>query len=169
MVAGATQSGKSRYTGKIAMNSMDSRPTPPRRAAQLLGLGLLLLLVSAVLGAMAPDTTKKKAKPVKKQPVAKAGVAPTFKAITLLKVAGKVVGDTDKITFGSPEFVDWDGDGKTDLLLGYWASWSIGPRRGAGDGGKVRFYKNISKADLPEYKDMGDLECDGGLVRLKEA
>ena len=151
------------------MNSMDSRPTTPRRAAQLLGLGLVFLLVSAVSGTMVSDSAKPAVKPAKKQPVVKAGKVPTFKEITLLKVAGKVVGDKDKITFGSPEFVDWDGDGKTDLLLGYWASWSIGPRRGAGDGGKVRFYKNISKADLPEYKDMGDLKCASGLVRLKEA
>jgi len=94
---------------------------------------------------------------------------PKFKKIEMLKVNGEVLGDNDKITFGSPEFVDWDGDGKTDLILGYWASWSIGERRGAGDGGKVRFYKNISKKKIPEYKDMGDLKCHGKLVRLKEA
>lgn len=94
---------------------------------------------------------------------------PTFKKIELLKIDGHILGDNDKIMFGSLEFSDWDGDGKTDLILGYWAMWSIGPRRGAGDGGKVRFYKNISKTDMPQYKDMGDLECHGGLVRLAEA
>lgn len=94
---------------------------------------------------------------------------PRFKKFDLLKVDGKILGDKDKITFGSPEFADWDGDGKTDLILGYWASWGIAPGRGAGDGGKVRFYKNISKTAIPEYQDMGDLKCDGGLVRLAEA
>lgn len=94
---------------------------------------------------------------------------PRFQAIELLKLDGKVLGDNDKITFGSPEFADWDGDGRTDLILGYWASWGIAPGRGAGDGGKVRFFKNVGKTEIPEYRDMGDLQCDRGPVRLEEA
>jgi hypothetical protein len=94
---------------------------------------------------------------------------PSFKPIELLEVNGKVVGSSDKIMFGSPEFADWDGDGKADLILGYWASWSAGPRRGAGDGGKVRFFKNVGTRTTHDYKDMGDLKCANGLVRLKEA
>ena len=95
--------------------------------------------------------------------------APKFQAVKLLEVDGKVLGDTDKITFGSPEFADWDSDGRTDLILGYWASWGIREGVGAGDGGKVRFFKNTGKTVIPEYKDMGDLPCGKGLVRLKEA
>ncbi len=107
--------------------------------------------------------------PDSSSPILKKGQVPRFQAIKLLKVNGKVLGDSDKIMFGSPEFADWDGDGRTDLILGYWAMWEIGPRRGAGDGGKVRFFRNIGKADIPEYEDMGDLQCDTGPVRLKEA
>lgn len=120
---------------------------------QACGLSFILLL-----SGMAYGQTQAQEKPLT-----------TFKQFELLKVDGKVVGNEDKITFGSPEFVDWDGDGRTDLILGYWASWGLAPGRGAGDGGKVRFYKNRSKSGLPEYEDRGDLQCGKGLVRLKEA
>ncbi len=136
---------------------------------RLFGLGLCLVLSWSVFGRLDAQTQNSNGKALEGKTVAKEGQVPRFKQIELLKVNGKVLGDRDKITFGSPEFTDWDGDGKTDLILGYWASWSIGPRRGAGDGGKVRLFKNISKTDLPAYKDMGDLECNGGLVRLAEA
>ncbi len=131
-----------------------------RRVVQVSGLGLLLSF-AVVLGYL--NSGKKP------QSVRENAEIPTFKKIELLKIDGNVLGDNDKIMFGSPEFSDWDGDGKTDLILGYWAMWSIGPRRGAGDGGKVRFYKNISETPVPQFKDMGDLECHGGLVRLAEA
>ena len=135
----------------------------PRRSrmVQMSGLALLVLLLLAAF-ALSNRPPEMQAGPGHK-------TIPTFKKIELLKIDGQVLGDNDKIMFGSPEFSDWDGDGKTDLILGYWAMWSIGPRRGAGDGGKVRFYKNISDASVPEFKDMGDLECHGGLVRLAEA
>lgn len=127
--------------------------SPARRAGIAPIFGFVLLVLPAVLAPGSPAS----------------GGVPAFKKIELLKVGGKVLGDNDKIMFGSPEFADWDGDGKTDLILGYWAMWSTGPRRAAGDGGKVRFYKNISKTPVPEFEDMGDLECHGGLVRLAEA
>jgi len=131
------------------------------RVVQVSGLGLLLVSLAVLF---APSSVMAEA-----QAGPQNGDIPSFKKIELLKIDGHILGDNDKIMFGSPEFTDWDGDGKTDLILGYWAMWSIGPRRGAGDGGKVRFYKNISKTDMPQYKDMGDLECHGGLVRLAEA
>ena len=140
---------------------IDADPAKTGRNPQIWGAGLALVLFCLVLGdSYAAQQTQR---------VPKEGAIPRFKDIELLKIDGKVLGDNDKIMFGSPEFADWDGDGKTDLILGYWAMWSIGPRRGAGDGGKVRFYRNVSKTDMPQYKDMGDLECHGGLVRLAEA
>ena len=138
------------------MKTIDSRLFGKWRFAGVAGLSVSLLASTLAFGQVAPA-------------VAKPDGLPRFKKIDLLKIDGKVVGDNDKITFGSPEFADWDGDGKTDLILGYWASWGIGPGRGAGDGGKIRFYKNVSKTPIPEYQDMGDLKCDGGLVRLAEA
>jgi hypothetical protein len=139
---------------------VDVSPSRRRRIVQVSGLGLLLSF-AVVLGYL--NSGKKT------QSVRENVKIPTFKKIELLKIDGHILGDNDKIMFGSPEFSDWDGDGKTDLILGYWAMWSIGPRRGAGDGGKVRFYRNISETSVPEFEDMGDLECHGGLVRLAEA
>jgi hypothetical protein len=136
---------------------------------QLFGIGLCLALSWGVLGRSGGHAANSNAKTLNENADSKQLGIPRFKQIELLKVNGKVLGDKDKITFGSPEFTDWDGDSRIDLILGYWASWSLGPRRGAGDGGKVRFFRNISKTDVPEYRDMGDLECDGGLVRLAEA
>jgi hypothetical protein len=102
-------------------------------------------------------------------PVRKIVQVPTFLPIELLEVDGKVLGDEDKITFGSPEFADWDGDGRTDLILGYWSSWGIAPGRGAGNGGRVRFFRNTGTAERPAYTDLGDLAAGDGPIRLKEA
>jgi hypothetical protein len=140
---------------------VDVNSSRRRRVVQVTGLGLGLVLLAAVWGYVGSAE--------KAEPHSEYGGIPTFKTIELLKIDGQVLGDNDKIMFGSPEFSDWDGDGKTDLILGYWAMWSLGPRRGAGDGGKVRLYKNISETPVPQFKDMGDLECHGGLVRLAEA
>ncbi len=143
------------------INMVDVSSSRRWRVVQVSGLGLLLVALAVFWGHWGS------AKKTESMP--EYGGIPTFRAVELLKIDGQVLGDNDKIMFGSPEFSDWDGDGKTDLILGYWAMWSIGPRRGAGDGGKVRFYKNISDTPVPEFKDMGDLECHGGLVRLAEA
>jgi hypothetical protein len=49
----------------------------------------------------------------------------------------------------SPFVVDWNGDGKQDLLLGQF------------NGGKVRFYENIGEDSAPAFGDSVYLQADG--------
>lgn len=135
-------------------------PSARSRAGLILMMALAVLVVSLVLYRIRSDVPSQ-AKPIVQ--------VPNFHPFTLLKVDGKVLGDEDKITFGSPEFADWDGDGQVDLILGYWASWGLGPGRGAGNGGRVRFYRNIGAPGVPEYQDMGDLCHTEAPIRLEEA
>jgi hypothetical protein len=54
----------------------------------------------------------------------------------------------------SPFVVDWNGDGKRDLLLGQY------------DGGKVRFYENIGEDSAPVFGDFVYLQADGSDISL---
>ena len=54
----------------------------------------------------------------------------------------------------SPFVVDWNGDGKQDLLLGQF------------DGGKVRFYENIGENFAPVFGDSVYLQADGSDISL---
>ncbi len=54
----------------------------------------------------------------------------------------------------SPFLVDWNGDGKQDLLLGQFLS------------GKVRFYPNIGEDTAPEFGDFEYLQADGADISL---
>ncbi len=49
----------------------------------------------------------------------------------------------------SPFVVDWNGDGKQDLLLGQFSS------------GKVRFYENVGEDSAPVFSDFVYLQADG--------
>lgn len=49
----------------------------------------------------------------------------------------------------SPFLIDWNGDGKQDLLLGQYS------------GGKVRFYENIGTNFDPIFGDFIYLQADG--------
>ncbi len=49
----------------------------------------------------------------------------------------------------SPFVVDWNGDGKQDLLLGQYS------------GGKVRFYRNVGTHFDPVFQDFVYLQADG--------
>jgi hypothetical protein len=142
------------------MNKSNGSPLPKSRVGLMLFTALAVLALALLLYQMRSDSPN---------PVEKIVQVPSFHPFTLLKVDGKVLGDEDKITFGSPEFADWDGDGKVDLILGYWASWGLGPGRGAGNGGRVRFYRNVGEPGVPEYRDMGDLCHDEAPIRLEEA
>lgn len=55
----------------------------------------------------------------------------------------------------SPCFTDWDGDGLTDLLTGYW-----------NDGGNIRLYVNHGTEDTPVYDSWSDLKADGSLLKV---
>lgn len=54
----------------------------------------------------------------------------------------------------SPFVVDWDGDGKQDLLLGQYS------------GGNVRFYRNIGTNFAPIFGDFSYLQADGGNISV---
>ena len=54
----------------------------------------------------------------------------------------------------SPYMIDWNGDGKQDLLLGQF------------NGGKVRFYVNIGANFAPEFNDFQYLQADGSDISL---
>jgi hypothetical protein len=54
----------------------------------------------------------------------------------------------------SPFLIDWNGDGKQDLLLGQY------------NGGKVRFYENIGADSAPEFGDFAYLQADGSDISL---
>jgi hypothetical protein len=54
----------------------------------------------------------------------------------------------------SPFVVDWNGDGKQDLLVGQF------------DGGKVRFYANIGEDSAPVFGDFVYLQADGSDISL---
>lgn len=46
-----------------------------------------------------------------------------------------------------PLAVDWDGDGRKDLLVGQFA------------GGKIRFYRNTGTDEAPRFEDFSYLEA----------
>jgi len=54
----------------------------------------------------------------------------------------------------SPFIVDWNGDGKQDLLHGQF------------NGGKVRFYDNIGENFAPEFGYFQYLQADGSDISL---
>jgi hypothetical protein len=54
----------------------------------------------------------------------------------------------------SPFVVDWNGDGRKDILLGQF------------DGGKVRFYENIGEDTAPAFGDFVYLQADGSDISL---
>ena len=54
----------------------------------------------------------------------------------------------------SPFVVDWNGDGKQDLLLGQY------------DGGKVRFYANVGLNYDPVFSTFTYLQADGADISL---
>ena len=94
---------------------------------------------------------------------------PTFGSGDTLKLkSGKIIGMNDTLMFGSPEFADWDSDGVTDMLLGYWGMWPVGSN-GGGYGGRIRFFKNRGTALDPDVEDMGDLYSATGVIDLEAA
>lgn len=94
---------------------------------------------------------------------------PTFGNGDTLKIDSKTPGMDDTLMFSSPEFTDWDNDGKTDLLIGYWGMWTTGPGTGGGYGGRIRFYKNNGTNIIPNYEDKGDLLAGGDTIDLHAA
>ncbi len=55
----------------------------------------------------------------------------------------------------SPCFTDWNDDGLTDLLTGYWD-----------DGGNIRLYLNSGTEEQPVYSSWTNLEADGKILKV---
>jgi hypothetical protein len=54
----------------------------------------------------------------------------------------------------SPFVIDWDGDGKQDLLLGQF------------DQGRIRFYQNVGTHYNPTFGTFTYLQADGATISL---
>jgi hypothetical protein len=77
--------------------------------------------------------------------------SPEFSIARLLNYSdGK---PTDPGFLSTPTGVDWDGDGKRDLLVGASKGW-------------VYFYHNVGSALEPRYEDRGPLQVDGAPLRM---
>lgn len=81
----------------------------------------------------------------------KAKGGPDLESGILLKAGGKIISDGHT---AAPEAVDWDEDGKLDLLVGTFS------------GGKVFFYQNTGSNKAPEYKNAGALKAGGRDISL---
>ncbi len=78
---------------------------------------------------------------------------PVFDAPVAIEASGVAI----NVGYGgnaSPFVVDWNGDGKQDLLLGQF------------DGGKVRFYENVGTNFAPVFGDSAYLQADGADISL---
>ncbi|MBM3331581.1 hypothetical protein FJY68_06975 [candidate division WOR-3 bacterium] len=78
---------------------------------------------------------------------------PVFEAPVALEANG---GPINVGTGGnaSPFLVDWNGDGRQDLLLGQYSA------------GKVRFYANIGEDTAPVFGDFEYLQADGADISV---
>jgi len=78
---------------------------------------------------------------------------PVFDAPVAIEASGAPI----NVGYGgnaSPFVIDWNGDGRQDLLLGQF------------DSGRVRFYENIGADTAPEFGTFAYLQADGGDISL---
>src|SRR5579871_3532349 len=112
-------------------------------------VSLLVLLVPLILGFADEDKppAKKSAEPPK-QPAITYRFAPPVR----LQAAGKPI-DT-AVGHAAPLAVDFDGDGKTDLLVGQFGE------------GLLLFYRNVGTNTEPRYTAGMKVQADGKDVRV---
>ncbi|MCI0650278.1 MAG: hypothetical protein L0Z55_00195 [Planctomycetes bacterium] len=68
--------------------------------------------------------------------------------------AGDAFIDTSAfVAHTGPLLHDYDGDGKTDLLVGNFA-------------GSIQLYRNVGTREKPDYEAKGLLEADGAAVKI---
>ena len=83
--------------------------------------------------------------------------APDFQAMQTITVNGSPLDMSPGVGFCAPQVVDWDGDGKKDLLIGEFAN---------GGGGKIRFYSNVNTDDNPKFGSFSWLKEDGVEIKV---
>ena len=76
------------------------------------------------------------------------GITPLFDAPVALEASGVPI-NVGAGGNASPYIVDWDGDGRQDLLLGQYS------------GGRIRFYRNVGEHFAPEFANFVYLQADG--------
>jgi len=76
------------------------------------------------------------------------GITPVFDAPVALEASGVPI-NVGGGGNASPYIVDWDGDGKQDLVLGQYS------------GGRIRFYRNVGEHFAPEFANFVYLQADG--------
>ncbi|MCK6478975.1 MAG: hypothetical protein L6R43_02150 [Planctomycetes bacterium] len=54
-----------------------------------------------------------------------------------------------EVGHATPNLLDWDGDGKRDLLVGQFG------------GGRLRFYRNVGRDDAPAFEGFAYVQAGG--------
>jgi hypothetical protein len=88
---------------------------------------------------------------------------PEFGEMTTIQVDKKPL-DMKGGLFAAPLVVDWDNDGKKDLLIGEFCGQ---PTNGAWKG-KIRFYPNTGTDASPEFSTFTYLEADGKQIAVSQ-
>lgn len=70
-----------------------------------------------------------------------------------LKADGKYIDTGKQVAHSGPVTMDFDKDGKTDLLVGNFR-------------GTIQFFRNTGSNAEPVYEDKGFLEADGEQIRI---
>lgn len=77
---------------------------------------------------------------------------------TLIEKGNSSIDFTESNNCISPQFSDWDQDGLTDMIVGYWAtSDTINWLKDA----RIRFYKNYGTNEAPIYNSWEHLQAAG--------
>ena len=71
------------------------------------------------------------------------------------EAGGSPIDLADGTGHAAPLFVDWDGDGQKDLLVGQFG------------GGKLRIYRNSGKKDAPEFGGFEWFKAAGEVAKVE--
>ena len=77
-----------------------------------------------------------------------------FEAPVQLKADGKLIDVGDDVGYAGPKLVDWDGDGKQDLLVSTFR-------------GSIRFFQNVGSANRPKFSEKAPLAAEGAPIKIR--